>query len=108
MGICETTCDLLIPVINLQIYGMFERTAGISTLIQQWSITLFAPTNEGFQKYKSGVKDDQLLYYHICKYEFVIAKIKSLAIKLNGYENNVSRLHSFSLSSHKCKLLYLK
>lgn len=57
---------------------MFERTTGISTLIQQWGITLFAPTNEGFQKYKSGVKDDQLLYYHICKYEFLSLKLNHL------------------------------
>lgn len=65
-----------------EIYGMFERTTGISTLIQQWGITLFAPTNEGFQKYKSGVKDDQLLYYHISGIPYEIDKLPSMVLTM--------------------------
>lgn len=48
-----------------QFYGMIERNKLASAMLESSSMTIFAPTNAAFQKFKNGVKDDNLLFYHM-------------------------------------------
>lgn len=51
----------------LQFLSLLERNVVANTSLQYRQMTLFAPTNQAFQKY-NGEMDDSLVLYHICKY----------------------------------------
>lgn len=50
-----------------QFLALLERNAVVNTSLQYRQMTLFAPTNQAFQRY-NGEMDDSLVLFHICEY----------------------------------------
>lgn len=52
---------------SLQFYDLIERNKIAMSNLQLRSLTIFAPTNEAFQKYNGSPVQVQ---YHMCKYKY--------------------------------------
>lgn len=51
---------------------MLERDTTLKSNLPNYAATIFVPTNEAFQKYKNGEKDNNLLMYHIGKNSLIL------------------------------------
>ncbi|XP_045765783.1 fasciclin-1 isoform X3 [Maniola jurtina] len=67
-----------------QFLALLERNAVVNTSLQYRQMTLFAPTNEAFQRY-SGEMDDSLVLFHISNLATTLANLDySISSELDG------------------------
>lgn len=52
----------------LQFYNLLETNQAANGTLMYRGVTVFAPTNYAFQKYKATNQDPNLVLYHMCKY----------------------------------------
>lgn len=55
-------------ILSLQFYELIRQNKIAMFNLEQRSVTIFAPTNEAFQKF-SGGRQHVHVQYHMCKYK---------------------------------------
>ncbi|XP_077294817.1 fasciclin 1 Fas1 domain-containing isoform X2 [Arctopsyche grandis] len=67
-----------------QFYAILERSQSVNSTLQYRHLTVFAPTNEAFQRY-SGIVDEALMLYHIANFAVTLDQLgNSVNSELDG------------------------
>lgn len=67
-----------------EFYDMIERNKLATAMLENAPMTIFAPTNEAFQKLKNkSLKDDYLLFYHMCNIPYKLDDLPGTGGSIN-------------------------